>query len=515
MTTPIKIYKHAGYLIPMNQLSAEDIDRAKRRWTYRFYKESACSKCEFLVDRHNEEVCGQCPGYLGGRLLAKEVIIKGETYLSLPYGDKEAVRKFAKRLGEYKVINKHPKTPLSRPIKLLQQLRDYQIEARDAMIEHKCGVLDSPPRSGKTVIATSVVSKLGLKTLILAHQRDWLNNFVETFVGSDTQDAFTNAKPSQIVMAKTLQDFERADVALATFQQFMNPRGQKLLQKIRSMYPVLVVDEAHGVPAIQTSKILAQINAEYRFGLTGSPERKNEAEFVMVDKLIGPTVYRSKVEKLVPAFRPLFTKCKIEPKGTSQAAWPRYLTRLENDEKRTKLIVDLAVESIKAGHSVLIPVQRVQTVKRIVHLINDEFEDKVAVAFTGAVKDVQRKKLIEDARKYRIKAIVGVGKIVSTGLNIPRASMLIDNTPTNNRPGAIQRISRILTPYEGKPNPVYVRLLDETKACRSCFRSEWFSTISKEFKPHISKEDYAKIKAYIASGKVNHGLDEEDIRFGI
>lgn len=515
MTKPITVYKHAGYLIPMNQLDRDDVERAKRRWTYRFYKEAACNKCEFLVDRHNEEVCGQCPGYLGGRMLAKEVTVAGKQFLSLPYGDKEAVRKYVKRLGPIKVVNKHPKTTLSRPIKLTKTPRDYQVEARDTMIAKKCGILDSPPRSGKTVMGTMVVCELGLKTLIIAHQRDWLNNFVETFVGSDTQDAFTNAKPEQIVMAKTLEDFKRADVALATFQQFMNPNGQKLLQKIRSMFAILIVDETHLAPAIESSKVLAAINAEYRFGLTGSPERKNEAEFVMVNKLLGPTIYKTKVDKLVPHFRPVFTKCKLEPKGSSQAAWPRYLTRLEKDEKRIKLLVEIAVEAIKAKHMVLIPVSRVETVRRVVHLINDEFEEKVAMPFTGAVKDAQRKKLIEDARNYKVKSIVGVGKIVSTGLNIPRASMLIDYIPTNNRPGAIQRISRILTPYEGKPDPVYVRLLDETKVSRSCFRSEWFSTISKEFKPHLPKEDYAKVKAFIASGKVNHGLDEEDIRFGI
>lgn len=515
MGQTIKIYKHAGYLIPMSQLEDEDIERAKRRWTYRFYKESACQKCDFLVDRHNEEVCGQCPGYLGGRQLSKEVTIGSKQYLSLPYGDKEGVKKFVKRFDDYTIISKHPDTPMRRPIKLKVELREYQCEAVAAMLKRKCGVLDSPPRSGKTVMASAAICKLGLKTLILAHQRDWLNNFVETFVGSDTQEAMTDAKPTQIIMAKKYEDFLEADVAMATFQQFMSPSGQRLLKKIRSLFGVVVVDEAHGVPAVETSKVLASFNAEYRWGLTGSPERKNEAEFVMVDKLIGPVLYKSEVEKLVPYFVPIFSKCKIEPKGNGQAAWPRYISRLEADTKRTKLIVDTAVEAIKAGHFVLIPVSRIETVKRLVHLINDEFEEKAAYAFTGSIKNEQRKKLIEDARRYRIKAIVGVGKIVSTGLNIPRASMLIDSDPTNNRPGAIQRISRILTPYDDKPAPKYIRILDETKACRSCFRSEWFSTISKEFKPRMSKEDYAKVKAYIASGKVNHGLDAEDIRFGL
>ena len=511
----MRVIKHAGYLIHNKYLTQEDWERALKRWTYRFYNERACAKCEFFEDRHVDDVCGQCKAFLGARCMAKPVTIKDNKYLSLPYGDKVGVRKFLKRWPKFDVVDKHPDTDFAEPITLLGKPYAYQEDAVAALIKHRCGVLDSPPRSGKTVMATVAICKIGKKAIILAHQRDWLNNFAETFLGSPTQEAFTDATPERVKFCKTLKDFQTADVAFATIQQFMSPKGQLLLSKIRSLFPILCVDEAHGVPALQSSKIIAQFNARYRFGLTGTPERKNAEEFVAVDNLFGPTIYKTQVQKLVPQFEAIYTGCKTEVKGRSQAAWPRFVTSLENNEKRTELLVRVITEGIEKSHMVLVPCARVKTVFRLVKLINHYFGEEVAKPFTGSLRPDQRNKLIEDARNYKVKCIIGVGKIVSTGLNIPRASMLVDHVPTNNRPGAIQRISRILTPYSGKPTPVYVRLLDDGKEARNCFRSEWWSAVYKEFKPTMSKATYAKLKGYLANAKFRPEIEEDDIKFGV
>lgn len=385
----------------------------------------------------------------------------------------------------------------------------------DLVIKKEQNYIANGMVSHNTVMATTAICRIGKKAIILAHQRDWLNNFAETFLGSPTQDAFTDATPERIKFCKTLQDFETADVAFATIQQFMSPKGQLMLQKIRSMFETLVTDECHMAPALQSSKIIAQFNARYRFGLTGTPERKNAEEFVAVDNLFGPTIYKTKVDKLIPQFEAVYTGCKIEVKGHSQASWPRFQSSLENDTKRTNLLVKTITDGIEKNHMVLVPCARVKTVFKLVRLINHYFGEEVAKPFTGSLKAEQRNKLIEDARNYKVKCIVGVGKIVSTGLNIPRASMLVDHVPTNNRPGAIQRISRILTPYKDKPAPVYVRLLDEGKGSRLCFRSEWWSAIYKEFKPTMSKATQAKLKGYLANAKTRLEIEEDDIKYGI
>lgn len=162
----MQVIKHAGYLINNKYLTDEDWERALKRWTYRFYNERACAKCEFLEDRHVDDVCGQCKGFLGARCMAKPVTIKGTKYLSLPYGDKVGVRKFLKRWPEFKVLDKHPDVPFSTPINVLGKPYDYQEEAVAALIKHRSGVLDSPPRSGKCQVGnTLVLTPKGLRRI--------------------------------------------------------------------------------------------------------------------------------------------------------------------------------------------------------------------------------------------------------------------------------------------------------------------------------------------------------------
>jgi hypothetical protein len=241
---PIKVFKHTGILVNVKNLDQDRIDSAIKKWTVHLYKDKNCAKCEFIEDRPGEN-CENCASYEGARRLAKVVERGDQRLLSLPFGDTTRVRKFIRSLGRpYTVVDYTAKpTPLSRPIKMTIDLYPFQEEAKHAMIEANKGVLKAPPRAGKTVAAAAIVAELGLKTIIIASQRDWLNQFRETFIGSDTAKACTNARPGQIRFCKTFEDFASTDIALATPQQFMSPNGQKLLARISSLAPVMILDE--------------------------------------------------------------------------------------------------------------------------------------------------------------------------------------------------------------------------------------------------------------------------------
>lgn len=246
MTKPIKVYRDAGYLINVKSLPEESIDDATQMFTYTFYDESGCNRCELLEQRHCE-TCDNCPSFMGKRQLAKVVERGDQQMLSLPYGATAKVRAFLKSLDrEYIAIDRHPEpTPFSRPIKLLPtvKLKDFQQEALDTILKKRKGLIEAPPRSGKTVIGAAAICAIGAKTLIIASQREWLNQFRETFIGSETAMRFTNAQTRQIAFCKTYEEFEDTDICLATPQQFMNERGKALLQRIKALFTVIVLDE--------------------------------------------------------------------------------------------------------------------------------------------------------------------------------------------------------------------------------------------------------------------------------
>lgn len=485
----IKVFARDGLYIPIKHINEEQKDDLRKRFTKEFYaKETVCERCDYY-DQRPCDVCDSCANYRGKVTLAREVLVKEKRFFRLPFGGIRAVRK---RLGKIKLVDKTSSPEMVKPIKFVRKLRDDQIKARDAIIEAKHGILKSPPRSGKTVISSAAVCELGLKTLIVAAQREWLDNFLETFIGSDDEKAFTDATRKRVGMAKKLADFEKYDVALCTYQTFLSEGGKRLLKKIRKMFGVLIVDEIQGGNAKEYAVILNQFHCEYRIGLSGTPERKDNRHWVL-DQLFGPVFFENKVERMVP--RVVLTETNFH--GPVPQSWTYMVRKLEFDAPRLKLIAETAIKDMKDGHMVLIPMGRVDAINALTKAINIIYGKKIARSFHGKMPKEDRKETIARARLYKTKIIVGNTSLLSTGINIPRASALYEVSPSSNIPKAEQRFSRILTPFEGKPEPIIRYFLDDFDLRRGCMRNEFFQCLWPKFRPRLSEKVKDKFYAYL------------------
>lgn len=522
----MKVIEREAFFIRREQIVPSARDDLIQAYTYRFYDDKACEKCEYRPERHVEGVCDVCAAYEGGAQLAEHVKIKDKRYMRFPIGDKKNLVRQLRKSGALsdvqvpKWVNRHPDHEVTRfrkPIKFTGQWRGpYQKEAHDKFIELKKGVIKAPPRSGKTVIGSAIACTLGLKTLIVTVQSEWLKGFYETFCGSKSQPALTTAigsgvkaaerrafwksgkKRANVGFCKTLEDFQRHDICLATVQSLYSEAGLKMLRKLRDMFSVIIVDEVHTSAAPKFSMILAALNAEYILGLSGTPTRKDHRHAIM-HQLIGPILYEAKVERLKPQVRLVRTDYVDNNK---KAQWPNMVTKMEGDKARLKLIAKWALKDMKDGHMVIIPLTRIKAVENLVKLINKMADRKVAEAFFGSVKGDTREDLIQAARKYKVKILVGNAKLVSTGINIPRASAIYDVALSSNVENCEQRVSRVLTPYDGKPPPLLRIFIDEMSARRACLRNEWWQCIWPKFKPKISDVDLTTLKNYL-SGKKN------------
>lgn len=488
---PIRVYRDAGYLIPTRYLSTENIDEAVQSFTYSFYDEGGCKRCEYQEERHCE-TCDNCASFLGKRQLAKIVTRGAEQteLLSLPYGATSKVRAFLKGLDRpYEAIDRHPEpVPFSRKIKLLPEvkLKDFQEEAVARLLKERKGLIEAPPRSGKTVVGAAFICSVGAKTIILASQREWLKQFRETFIGSQTAMRFTTAHPRQIDFCKTYEEFLETDICLATPQQFMNENGKKMLERIKNLFTVLLIDEVHLCPALQTSRVLAQFNTTYRVGLTATPARKQEGLMQIIFDLIGPVVFQAKVERLVPRVEVLESDLVFNIGKSGD--FVRFINKMEYSKQRIQIIAKRVCKAVEEGHMVLVPVMRVKTVGLLVKAINEYAEQKIAQPFYGGMKKDYRDRVVEEARTYKCKVLVGNTKLLSTGLNIPRASCLMETALSSNIPNAEQRTARILTPFEGKPEPLIIYLLDDSDIMRSTRRKEWWQCVQPKFKPRMTQK---------------------------
>jgi superfamily II DNA or RNA helicase len=496
---PIKIYKREAFFIRKKDLKPSTLEKLELHNRHLFFEEKACANCEWHEERLADasglsEKCEDCPAYKGGVNLCKAVTFKKVPYISLPFGDRKNMERIIGKEVVYK--SKHNVEAFSRKMKFTGELRGHQREAVDCIKKTKQGIIKAPPRSGKTVLSTAAVCEIGKKTLILASQREWLDGFHETFCGSSTQKPLTNAKKSQVGFAKTLADFKKYDVCLTTVQTFNSEKGQKLLAKIRDMFTVLVVDEVRLGAANKFAIAISRLNVKYKIGLDGTPNRK-DGRFVIIDALIGKVIYEAKVKRLRPTVRLVRTQYR-RVIGRAQPQWVSLVSHLEKDPARLKLIAKWAIKDAKDGHMVLIPFARVTVIKALCKAINIMSGKKMAKPFFGGLKKDVRKQLIQDARNYKVRIIVGNIKLLSTGLNIPRASALYEVTMSSNKENAEQRVSRILTPWDDKPPPLLRIFLDDLSIRKRCLANEWWSTISPKFRPIITDKDLIILKGYLA-----------------
>lgn len=493
----MRVFVREAFLVPMKYVSPEKLEEAYEKNTFQFFNESACEKCPYFEDRPCE-TCEECPNNLGKVRVAK-IVSKGDSsYLSLPIGNKKGVRELF--LGkELEFVDKNPKIPMKSKPKFLGKLFDYQRPAVVDLITKRYGVLKSKARSGKTVMAAAAICELRQKTLIIASQRDWLDNFMETFVGSKTQKALTDIPKNRIGFAKTLEDFKKFDIALTTSQAFISPKGQQLLKKIKGMFSVVFCDEVHRGNASHFAKVIASLAAYRKIGLSATPQRK-DGRHLIVRSIVGPVIHQTETESLVPRVQFVYTN--ISPKKEYKT-WTGMISFLELCPERIKLLAKYAIADAKKGHLVLIPLSRVTAIKVLAEAINRMVGKEIALPFYGNITKEERIKTIQRARDYKIRILVGNTKLISTGINIPRASCIYQCTPSNNKPNAEQRWSRILTPFENKPEPMIRVFGDDMKVVRSCFRGEYWGVLHPLFKPKMTDDTRSKLFDWMNGKKVD------------
>ncbi|QRE00285.1 DNA helicase [Burkholderia phage BCSR5] len=508
--TAVSIIAREAFYIQRNKLSDKDYEALEKKFTHLYFEEKACRECEYMGDRKQAfpdvaETCSTCAGFKGGVKLATTVKMpiktadgdrKNRKFVKLPAGNPRWVSSFLRKRGHDPEWNvKHPDVPMKRPILFTGTLKPEQKKAVKDVYEKERGVLTAPPRSGKTVMGSALACALNQKTMILASQRDWLVGFQETFIGSDTQKPLTNCRNKQIGFCKKLSDFEKYDVCLVTVQTFHSEKGLRLLRKIRDMFGLVIIDEVHTGAADKYMAALSRLNVRYMVGLSGTPDRK-DGKYVIVEDVVGPIIHEIKTKRLAPVVE--LTRTNFVMKGR-QGMWTTMVNKLEKDPQRLKLIAKTALKDVKAGHMVMIPLARIVPIEALVKAINIMAGKTIAKPFHGKVRKKDRDEYIQKARKYKIKVLVGQAKVMSTGINIPRASCLYEVTPSSNMPNAQQRMARVLTPMDDKPTPVIRYFLDEMGVRKKCMAAEYFGVLKPVFKAKISSANEKILLSYFKS----------------
>lgn len=239
----------------------------------------------------------------------------------------------------------------------------------------------------------------------------------------------------------------------------------------------------------QFSKIISQIPAKYKAGFTATEKRK-DGKHVLVWDIVGPNRYVVKRKELVPKLTVHLTGTTSKAKYSGQAGFTYALNFLSKDKKRNQLIIDHIIKDLKKGRSIVVPLARKQQIFELTQRINSAWGSKIADYFVGAngKKGIEKRdKLIEEARSGKIRVVIGIIKLLSKGLNVPRWDTLYYSVPMSNQPNWKQMSSRILTPDDdgtGKQDPLIRMFVDpDIGISAGCFANTWIQSLQFGYKP--------------------------------
>jgi superfamily II DNA or RNA helicase len=129
-------------------------------------------------------------------------------------------------------------------------------------------------------MSLAIAIELGEKFLILANQDDLLKQFIiELKQSTNIEDIDKFEGKQSYGICTKVEEFEKYDICLATYQTFLSPAGKKKLKAIKNLFSTVFVDEAHRASAKCFSSVVDNFSAKNRFGITATEKRKDGMEF--------------------------------------------------------------------------------------------------------------------------------------------------------------------------------------------------------------------------------------------
>lgn len=331
-------------------------------------------------------------------------------------------------------------------------LDERQKRAVCAIQNKKQGIVHAATSAGKSAIILASLAKRGVPALVIVRSKILLNQLYE-----DAKKWLV--PPSDAPLLGRIGDGKRELGRPITFA--IDKSLAKLLSddpSYRDAWGCVIVDECHLVPANTFLNILNQLNARYRYGLSGTLKRKDGMEF-LVYASFGEVIATITKDELLQADR--ISRVDVEV-VYSEASVPEALLELpatkkhqaidaclHTDPDRLNLIIEYA-EKILASD----PTRRVVIASRYVdpcYAAQAAFEARGIRCLTITGKDNDNDETCGALRRGEIRIVAATLGCFSTGVNIPELTDIILISPCFSNELLIHQLrGRLFRKAEGK-----------------------------------------------------------------
>lgn len=365
----------------------------------------------------------------------------------------------------YQIMDQRQRSELDIPeVTVKIPLRDYQLLAVQRSIEAGRGVIDSPPRSGKTRLACEIQRRLNLPTIWIAPTDRIVTQtqkVIEGFFGANYSRHLVGSKDA-LAAAQSKVVVCTAATAVRLPAEFYQSRK------------CVICDEFHHCAAKSYQKIFDQMDhVFYRYGMTGTFFRSGEDDLAM-HALLSTTIFKITSTELlhrgylVPSFAVFIPVLGPKLRGAEPVFQGGHGTYgIHEHTVRQHLVAHAALLLWRTGRKVLILVgtknQGRMLRKMLLALLpaapdGAQFES-VEFVSTDTDRKVQGQILEVFETSVEVKVLIGTS-LLGEGVDLPSADALVYARGGQAEVTLTQNVYRTCTASGAKSDAVIVDFAD-------------------------------------------------------
>lgn len=353
------------------------------------------------------------------------------------------------------------------------ELYPYQEQAVKRLLRAKNGILVSPCGSGKTQMALELIARIGGKALWLTHTGELLTQSMER-----AKSCFDLSKEDYGTITAGKINIGSA-ITFATVQTMCNID----LKQYAREWDVVIVDECHkaiGTPTkiMQFYKVLSNLSARYKIGVTATPKRADGLERCMTALLgnIEHTIPKEEVKKFTCPVKVMKFETDYKPNldvvlaGDGTIVYSSLINDLIQNEERNEHIasgIKTLLNSEYPKPRILILSDRVEHLTKLRELIvkdnvweKDKVKQLMALSNSKKARE-ERRQVLKDLNDGKINVVLATYALAKEGLDVPKLNYVVFASPQKDETTVTQSAGRVGRKADGKEYGIVIDYVDD------------------------------------------------------
>jgi hypothetical protein len=260
-------------------------------------------------------------------------IRKTARHYLLPRGFLDQLLELCKKLNQpYRIVDQR-RALEDLPLEFHGQLKEYQQEAAEAVLERDFATLVGGPKSGKTVVALYIIAQRRQPTLVLIPNIALLEGWLKKI------ENFLLIPASEVGLIVEGNHRQGKSITIAHTGEIIRHWRQ-----VRDSVGFVVLDECQRCPSRVFTQLMPNFDARYMLGLTNTTQRRDRlARFIYY--YVGDIAYTINEKEAREGRGIIQAQVVVRPTGfdypyVSRADYASMLNALMSDADRTRLIAD-------------------------------------------------------------------------------------------------------------------------------------------------------------------------------